>query len=361
MRLERLAQFVAFVLSAGLATNAAAIAIGVEQVIGLGTAPDDVPADAEGIAVIPTGPNAGIYIPGDTAALGTVTVLDVATGAFLYRFQTGIGTELRSIDVLPNGNLIIGQHDVNVVREVIIPPNPGNGTTPTASLGTISFELPSHTSPVQAFDEFESITAFERPSDGAVFLLFGEEGRTKTGAGSESPAEIYMAQVSGAGITGFSKLFEVPLTDNFDDISGMDIINVAFDGSGNVDLAASRIIASDDSSGGDSTAYVLNLLGQILETLDGPGSTTIVNFEDLFDPDGAGPDVGPAWRDAEGVDYQALTDTTGIASFFFSTGASGTPQIVRIPITFEAPPVPEPATVLLLALPLVLLALRRSV
>ncbi len=306
------------------------------------------PGDAEGIAVIPSGPNAGIYIPHDSE--GLVTVLDVNTGAFLYNFSVNIGglnTELRSIDVLPNGNLIIGQHDDNRVREFVIPANPGGGAVPAATPGTISFTLPNHPDNNQPFDEFEAISAFARPSDGQVFLLLAEEGRTPTGQTVEAPGEVYLAQVAGAGITGFTKLFSVPLGDNFDDLSGLDVINIAFDASGNIDLDGSTVIMTDDSSGGDSSAFVLDLTGQILETLDGPGTGTVQNFESLFDQ---------PWRDAEGADYDP---ESGILTVFFSTGASGTPAIVRFDTTLQVP-VPEPASLVLIGLGVTALIVRRS-
>ncbi len=287
-----------------------------------------VPGDAEDISVIYEGPNAGIYIPHDTQ--GLVTVLDVNTGAFLYDFSFTFGTfphtEFRAMDVLPNGNLIIGQHDVNQVREFVIPGNPGDGSVPVATPGLINFALPNHPDLNQPFDEFESIAAFARPSDGQVFLLIGEEGRTPTGQSVEAPGEVYIAQVAGSGITGFTKLFNVPLADNFDDLSGLDVIHIAFDGAGNVDLAGSTVIMTDDSSGTRSGAFVLNLMGQILESLDGPGTGTTESFETLF---------GEPWRDAEGVDYD---EDSGAITVFFSDGASGTPAIVRFDSVIEAPP-----------------------
>jgi len=326
--------------------RASAILLTIEQSFSL---PNEVDADAEGVASISSGPNRGMYIPHDSS--GLVSVLDYDTGAFLYdfsiNFATFPNTEFRSIDFLPNGNLVIGQHDVNYVREVIIPANPGDGSIPAATYGTIGFGLPSHPSPVQPFDEFESLASFSRPSDGAVFLLIGEEGRTKIGDLVESPGEIYLAQVTGAGITGFTKLFEVPFADNFDDVSGLDVVNVAFDTSGNLDLARSRIVITDDSSGNGSTAYVLDLNGQVLETLDGPGGGVTKSFESIF---------GEAWRDAEGADYDPVT---GKLTVLFSTGASGTRALVRFVSTLEAPvQTPEPAAPGLLALSLGLLALR---
>src|SRR5262245_51989849 len=241
MSLRNLAAAGLAVALLGSAGQAGAVLLTAEQSFAL---PTQVPGDAEGVASISTGPNRGIYVPHDTS--GLVSVLDYDTGSWLYDFSFTFGTspntEFRSIDFLPNGNLVIGQHDVNSVREVIIPPNPGDGTTPAATYGTIGFSLPNHPSPVQAFDEFESLAAFSRPSDGAVFLLIGEEGRTKTGTLVEAPGEIYLAQVNGAGITGFTKLFEVPFADNFDDVSGMDVIRVAFDAAGNLDRANSRIL-----------------------------------------------------------------------------------------------------------------------
>lgn len=333
-------------LATGIAGSASALQLTVEQSFPLNGAP----GNAEDISVIYDGPNAGIYIPHDDA--GQVTVLDVNTGAFLYDFSfnfgTGLNTEFRAMDVLPNGNLIIGQHDLNYVREFVIPGNPGDGSVPLATPGAISFALPNHPDLNQAFDEFESITAFSRPSDGQVFLLMGEEGRTPTGASVETPGEVYLAQVSGSGITGFTKLFDVPLADNFDDLSGLDVINMVFDGGGNIDLANSTVIMTDDSSGGASGAFVLNLLGQILESLDGPGAGTSANFETEF---------GQPWRDAEGVDYDAAT---GKVTVFFSDGASGTPAIVRFDSVLEAPPAPEPALLGLLGAGLGALALRRA-
>lgn len=330
----------------GVAGSANALQLTIEQNFPLSGAP----GDAEDIAVIYSGPNAGIYIPHDT--VGLVTVLDVNTGAFLYDFSFNFGTfphtEFRGMDVLPNGNLIIGQHDVNWVREFVIPGNPGNGSVPVAAAGTINFALPVHPDNGQAFDEFESITAFAGQTPGQVFLLMGEEGRTRTGELVEAPGEVYLAQVSGSGITGFMKLFDVPLPDNFDDLSGMDVINIEFDGSGNIDLANSTIIMTDDSSGGESGAFVLNLLGQILETLDGPGTGLTQSFETLF---------SQPWRDAEGVDYD---EASGRITVFFSDGASGTPAIVRFTSVLEAPPAPEPATLGMLGLGLAVLALRRA-
>jgi hypothetical protein len=328
---------------AGLAGSASALQLTIEQTIPLNGAPDN----AEGIAVIPSGANAGIYVPHrDT---GLVTVLDVATGAFLYNFNSGIvGGNLRAIDVLPNGNLIIGQHTTNAVREVVIPANPGNGTVPVASFGTISFTMPVHPDDSQPFDEFEAISAFTRP-DGQIYLLLAEEGRNiPFGSGNEVAGEVYLGTVSGAGLSSFTKLFSVPLADNFDDISGLDLINVAFDSGGNIDFSASTIVITDDSSGGQSGAFVLDLTGQILETLAGPGVGTGSNFESLF---------GQPWRDAEGADYDP---ETGILTTFFSTGASGTATIVRFNTEIEVPPVPEPSTLGLLGLGLGALALRRA-
>ena len=350
MRLLRWAAVAVVSIWAGLPGSAEALVLTIEQTFPLAGAP----GDAEGIAVIRTGPNAGIYIPHDTE--GLVTVLDVTTGAFLYNFSVSFGalsTELRSIDVLPNGNLIIGQHDVNQVREFVIPPNPGNGTTPAASLGTIAFALPLHPDNSQPFDEFEAISAFARPSDGQVFLLIAEEGRTlpnqpvPPGQEVESPGEVYLALVSGAGITSFTKLFSVPLADNFDDVSGLDVINIAFDGLGNIDLAGSTILMTDDSSGAQSGAFVLDLTGQILESLDGPGTGTVASFETQF--------LQP-WRDAEGADYDP---ETGIITVFFSDGANGTPAIVSFASVLEAP-APEPATFAMLGLGLAAVALLRA-
>ena len=247
------------------------------------------------------------------------------TGAFLSDFSFNFGTfpstEFRGMDVLPDGNLIIGQHDVNYVREFVIPGNPGDGSVPLAMPGMIGFALPNHPDLNQVFDEFESISAFARPSD---------------------------RQVSGSGITGFTKLFDVPLADNFDDLSGLDVINMVFDGAGNIDLANSTVIMTDDSSGSASGAFVLNLLGQILESLDGPGAGTSANFETEF---------GQPWRDAEGVDYDAAT---GKVTVFFSDGGGGTPAIVRFDSVLEAPPAPEPALLGLLGAGLGALALRRA-
>jgi hypothetical protein len=334
----------AVLIGVGLAGPAAAIQLTIEQTIPLNGAP----TNAEGIAVIPTGANAGIYVPHRDS--GLVTVLDVATGAFLYNFNSGIaGGNLRAIDVLPNGNLIIGQHTSNFVREVVIPANPGNGTTPNASFGTISFTTPVHPDDSQPFDEFEAISAFARP-DGQVYLLMAEEGRNVPfNSGNEVAGEVYLGTVSGAGLSSFTKLFSVPLADNFDDVSGLDVVNIAFDLAGNIDFGASTIIITDDSSGGESGAFILDLTGQILETLAGPGTGTDSSFESLF---------GQPWRDAEGADYDP---ETGILTSFFGDGADGTPAIVRFNTEIEAPPgVPEPSTLGLLGLGLAALALRRA-
>jgi hypothetical protein len=312
------------------------------------------PDNAEGIAVIHSGPNAGIYVPHrDSTA---VTVLAVDTGAFLYNFNSSIplvigSSGLRAIDVLPNGNLLIGQHGTNVVREVVIPGNPGDGSTPTATLGTIAFTVPPHPDNSQIFDEFEALSAFQRPSDGQVFVLLADEGREfPPGSGGEIAGEVYLGAISGAGLSSFEKLFSVPLSDGFDDISGIDVISVQFDGSGQVDRAASRLVMVDDSSGNNSGAFVLDLNGLIIETLAGPGNTTGENFESLFNQ---------PWRDAEGVDYDP---TTGELVVWFSTGGSPrippqtnptpTPdpseaQIVVFRTSFETP-IPEPAALALL-------------
>ena len=206
--------------SMGVAIDAAAIGMGVEQVIPLNGAPEN----AEGIAVIYEGPNAGIYVPHRDVVIPSgaslITVLDVETGAFLFNFDSGIpfaplGRGLRAIDVLPNGNLIIGQHTTNVVREVIIPPKPALPTdVPVATLGTISFTVPPHTDPAGTFAEFESMSAFERPSDGQVFLLIGEEGRnvgTSEAAGRGVPRRRCPGQASPSVASRSSSRFPSPM------------------------------------------------------------------------------------------------------------------------------------------------------
>ena len=335
-------------LATGIAGSANALQLTVEQSFPLNGAP----GDAEDISVIYDGPNAGIYIPHDSQ--GLVTVLDVDSGDFLYNFSFTFGngvffdTEFRAIDVLPNGNLIIGQHDMNRVREFVIPGNPGNGSVPAAALGTIDFTLPNHPDFNQAFDEFESIAAFARPSDDQVFLLIGEEGRNPGGATEEAPGEVYLAQVAGSGISSFTKLFDVPLADMFDDLSGLDVMHIEFDGSGNIDLALSTVIMTDDSSGADSGVFVLDLLGQILESLDGPGDGTVANFESEF---------GQPWRDAEGVDYD---EESGRITVFFSDGSSGTSAIERFTSETEVLVAPEPAALGMIALGLAALVARRT-
>jgi hypothetical protein len=324
------------------APQAGALTLTVQQEIPLNGAP----TNSEGIAVIPTGPNAGIYIPHRDD--GLVTVLDATTGAFLYNFNSGIvGGNLRSIDVLDNGHLLIGQHTTNFVREVIIPANPGNGTTPSATLGTIQFVVPPHPDDGQVFDEFESLTPFRRPSDGQLFVLLGEEGRNiPVGSSNEQPGEVYLGVINETTglLSDFDKLFSVPLGPGLDDISGLDVVDIRFDALGNLDLAGSRLIMSDDSSGGDSSAFVLDLTGMVLETLVDPATQLPTDFESLF---------GQAWNDAEGVDYDPATRTYTI---FFSTGGGGTPEIVRFVADFE---VTEPASAVLLGLGLAALALLR--
>ena len=320
-----------------------ALTLTVEQQIPV----DDVPTNAEGIAVIPTGPNAGIYVPHRDDSL--VTVLDVNTGAFLYNFNTGIvGGNLRSIDVLDNGNLIIGQHTTNLVREVIIPANPGGGAIPNATFGTVSFTVPPHPDDLQPFDEFEALTPFRRASDGQLFVLLAEEGRNVPfGSSNEQPGEVYLGTVNASGgLSDFDKLFSVPLPNGLDDISGIDIVDIRFDGAGNLDLAGSRIIMSDDSSGGDSSAFILDLTGMVLESLEDPDTGDPGDFLSIF---------GEPWNDAEGVDFDP---STGRYIIFFSTGGSGTPQIVRFTAQLENP-VPEPALLGLLGLTLGALGLAR--
>jgi hypothetical protein len=153
--------------------------------------------------------------------------------------------------------------------------------------------------------------------------------------------------MSGAVPSSFTKLFSVPLADNFDDISGLDVISIAFDGAGNIDLAASSVLITDDSSGAASGAFVLDLTGMILETLAGPGTGTGSSFESLF---------GQPWRDAEGADYDA---DSGTITIFFSTGGSGTPAIVLFNTVLEAP-APEPAMLVMIGLGLAAVALRRA-
>lgn len=347
MRVRPVALMVGVALSMGAAPNAGALTLTVEQSIPVPVAGQSVPpANAEGIAVIHSGANAGIYIPHRSSSLVTVLGLD---GSFLYNFDAGIGDNLRSIDVLPNGNLVIGRHTNDYVREVVIPGNPGNGSTPLATLGTISFTLPVHTSTGAVFDEFEALSAFSRPSDGQVFLLLAEEGQEfPLGSGTELPGEVYLGTVSGSGISSFERLFEVPLADNFDDISGLDVIDVVFDASGALDRAASRVIITDDSSGNNSGAFVMDLTGQIIETLAGPGSATGENFESLFDQ---------PWRDVEGADFDPAT---GLLTVFVSDGGSpnqnntglpSQPRILVLDVGFEGPPpTPEPRAIVLIGL-----------
>ena len=85
-----------------IAPTAQALTLTIQQEIPLNGAP----TNAEGIAVIPTGPNAGIYVPHRDSSL--VTVLNATTGEFMYNFNPGfVGGNLRSIDVLDNGNLLL--------------------------------------------------------------------------------------------------------------------------------------------------------------------------------------------------------------------------------------------------------------
>jgi len=352
-------------LASAAASTASAIALSIEQEIPVSGAI----VNAEGVAVIHEGPNAGIYVPHRDNA--NVTVLDVDTGAFLYQFDTTIPLlvtspcctahrGLRAIDVLPNGNLIIGQHSTNLVREVVIPAAPLDpNTIPTATLGTISFTVPAHTDPIGAFAEFESISAFENPANGQLYLLIGEEGRDNP-PGTEVAGEVYLGTVGGAGLTSFEKLFQIDaFDDGFDDISGLDVISVVFDGAGNIDRAASLILMTDDSSADplgvpvepQSTMYVLNLLGQILSTLDGPGQGVDEGFEETFDRD--------QWIDAEGVDYGEKDGQPVVVVFFSNNGGNQTPSIARFEVLdFEA--VPEPATLGLIGLSLAALAFGRA-
>lgn len=345
-------------LGLSVATAAGALTLTIEQTIPVPSPPSlsDPPSNAEGVAVIQTGPNAGIYVPHRSDSL--VTVLDVNSGAFLYNFNSGIpagisAPGLRAIDVLPNGNLLIGQHTTNLVREVIIPANPGNGSIPNATFGTINFTIPAHpddplvTDDVsQVFDEFEALSPFVRASDGQLFVLLAEEGRNNN-LGVEQPGELYLGMInSTGGLSDFHKLFSVPLGDGYDDISGIDIVHIAFDGAGAIDLGASRFVMVDDSSGGSSGAFILNLAGQVIETLAGPGNAAGTTFESLF---------GQPWRDAEGADFDAAS---GELTVWFSNGASGTSQLVVFDTTLQVP-VPEPAAALLMGLGLAGLALVR--
>jgi len=85
----------------------------------------------------------------------------------------------------------------------------------------------------------------------------------------------------------------------------------------------------------------------VIEGLAGPGSSNANNFESLF---------SQPWRDAEGVDFDPAT---GLVTFVFSTGATGTPRIVVFESAVDVPPpAPEPAALLLLA-PLAALLARR--
>jgi hypothetical protein len=347
-----------------LAAVVTAIALGVPipataLLITIDEQADVSPLPSSGPENVAQGPDGRFYITGDTSTVTTVFGYEFDAGVFNHVGQFTINAgNVRGLDFDPQtGNMFVSSVQSRQIIEYQLPADiTAPGAAATRPVGGVVLNLSTTVRPSTgaAVDQLEALSVVYDGNNVRRFLL-GEEGDPAPAGqgapplGNEFAGGVLLINPTSATTFTAEELFRVDLsagiTAGFDDISGFDVVELVFDGAGNIDKQNTKILAVDDSSSGGmgtslSSLFLFNLLGDCLETLGGTDCTNPQTFASAF---------GPEFADPEGVDF-----SDGKLTLFFESGA----KVLRGSVTFES--VPEPALAVLLGVALASLSWVRS-
>lgn len=252
-------------------------------------------------------PNGNLVISSLNSESGTLNILPNAFGVPAGPLATTVRTR-RVVEITPAGATVAGGINLNLTNKL-------DGSPPDAIVSLSGIEV------LHLVDELESVLAI----DGST-LFVGEEGPDPV----DPDSRIIRTEVQPGNVT-FTFPFEFPAgPEPFDDVSGMDF-----------DPLTNRIFSVDDTNGGQSAMFLWELDGTQVAM-----SSSI--FSTLTDGLGACPAGG--CKDPEGV---AFDSDSGIVWVAFEND--------RAIIGFNVAVVPEPTTGLLLMLGAGLAVARRRI